>query len=113
MSGISTAMLKKVSLEIVTPLVHIFNQSLATGQIPEKFKIAKVIPIFKSGDALNPSNYRPISLLSTFSKILEKIVYTRLYSYLSTTTTPMRMLHAESLNSLGSYQLMKCQQSNT
>jgi len=82
MSGISTALLKKVSLQIVTPLVHIFNQSLATGQIPEKFKIAKVIPIFKSGDALNPSNYRPISLLSTFSKILEKIVYTRLYSYL-------------------------------
>ena len=64
--------------------IHIFNQSLATGTLPTKFKIAKVIPVFKSGDALDPSNYRPISLLSTFSKILEKIVHNRLFTYLDT-----------------------------
>jgi hypothetical protein len=82
MSGISTCILKKVIPEILSPLKHIFNQSLATGIVPDNFKIAKIIPIFKSGDSLDPSNYRPISLLSTFSKILEKIVHFRLYTYL-------------------------------
>jgi len=82
MTGLSSCLLKKVIPEILIPLKHIFNQSLATGTLPNKFKIAKVIPIFKSGDALDPSNYRPISLLSTFSKILEKIVHNRLFTYL-------------------------------
>ena len=82
MTGLSSCLLKKVIPEILIPLKHIFNQSLATGTLPNKFKIAKVIPIFKLGDALDPSNYRPISLLSTFSKILEKIVHNRLFTYL-------------------------------
>ncbi len=84
MTGLSSCLLKKVIPEILPPLKHIFNQSLATGTLPTKFKIAKVIPVFKSGDALDPSNYRPISLLSTFSKILEKIVHNRLFTYLDT-----------------------------
>ena len=82
MTGISTCLLKQIAPLIVNPLCHIFNLSLSTGIVPEKFKIAKVIPIFKTGDSLDPSNYRPISLLSTFSKILEKIVYNRLFTYL-------------------------------
>ena len=45
-------------------------------------KVAEVIPIFKQGSKINCSNYRPISLLSSFSKIFEKIVYKRVYSYL-------------------------------
>ena len=45
------------------------------------FKIAKVIPIFKKGDIANPSNYRPISLLSIFHKLLEKLIYMRVYSF--------------------------------
>ena len=82
MSGISTNLLKKIYPSIITPIKHIFTQSLLTGIVPSKFKIAKVIPLFKSGDCLDMSNYRPISLLSTFSKILEKLVYNRLYSFL-------------------------------
>ncbi len=82
MTGLSSCLLKKIAPELTAPLIHIFNKSLATGLLPDKFKIAKVIPIFKSGDALDPSNYRPISLLSTFSKILEKIVHQRLFTYL-------------------------------
>ena len=82
MSGISTSLLKKVYPSILLPLKHIFSQSFATGLVPSKFKIAKVIPLYKSGDCLDMSNYRPISLLSTFSKILEKLVHTRLYDYL-------------------------------
>ena len=82
MSGISTNLLKKIYPSIITPLRHIFLKSLSSGIVPSKLKIAKVVPLFKSGDCLDMSNYRPISLLSSFSKILEKIVHTRLYSYL-------------------------------
>ena len=49
---------------------------------PTKLKIAKVIPIFKAGDAKGPNNYRPISLLSIFNKTFEKLIYKRLNSYL-------------------------------
>jgi Reverse transcriptase (RNA-dependent DNA polymerase) len=68
---------------IESPLLHVFNRSLATGIVPNKMKIAKVVPIFKSGDPCDVNNYQPISLLCTFSKILEKIVAKRLTSYLS------------------------------
>ena len=58
--------------------------SFATGFYPDQLKIAKVIPIFKNkGDYLMVSNYRPISLLSNIDKIFEKIVYSRLYSFLN------------------------------
>jgi Reverse transcriptase (RNA-dependent DNA polymerase) len=83
MSGISSNIIKKIYPSIIRPLKHVFSKSLTSGIVPSKFKIAKVIPLFKSGNCLDMSNYRPISLLSSFSKILEKIVHTRLYSYLS------------------------------
>ena len=63
-------------------MLYLFNLSLSTGSFPDKLKLAKVIPIFKKGDTYLPSNYRPISLVSIFSKLLEKIMYKRLYSYL-------------------------------
>ena len=69
---ISNFILKGVILSIADPLAHIFNASILSGTFPEQMKIAKVIPLFKKGDKLDPSNYRPISLLSTLSKILEK-----------------------------------------
>ena len=50
--------------------------------MPSQFKIAKVIPLFKTGDKALPDNYRPISLLSSFSKILEKVVCIRLLNFL-------------------------------
>jgi hypothetical protein len=83
MAGFSTYLLKKIAHTIFKPLLHIFGRSLATGIVPSKLKIAKIIPIYKSGDASDINNYRPISLLSTFSKILEKIVQSRLVSYLN------------------------------
>ena len=51
------------------------------GKFPQGFKIAKVVPIFKGGDHDNCSNYRPISILSTCSKLLEKLIHKQLYSY--------------------------------
>lgn len=64
------------------PLEILYNLSLTTGQVPDKLKIAKVIPLFKGGDKSVISNYRPISILSVFNKILEKLVYNRVYNFL-------------------------------
>ena len=63
--------LSKVTDQIVKPLVHIFNLSFSSGIFPSEMKTAKVIPVFKSGNRSDFSNYRPISILSQFSKILE------------------------------------------
>lgn len=62
--------------------MYIFNLSLKNGVFPDRLKLARVIPVFKSGDDSNLSNYRPISILPCFSKILERIMYNRLSSYL-------------------------------
>jgi hypothetical protein len=80
--GQSTKMIKLISHEIAVPLAHIFNLSLSHGIFPEKLKSCRVIPIFKSGDQLDVDNYRPISLLSSISKILEKIVAEKLIHHL-------------------------------
>ena len=63
-------------------LSQIINESFRIGIFTDKLKIATVIPIFKKGDASKNSNYRPISLLSVFSKIFEKIMHERLYNFL-------------------------------
>ena len=60
---ISTKLEKNSIEDIALPLTHIINQSLLTGMIPEDLKIARVIPIFKSGDRFSFNNYRPISIL--------------------------------------------------
>ena len=82
-TGVSANFVKQTITTLIDPLYHIFNLSLKTGVVPIQFKIAKVIPIFKAGDSTSMDNYRPISLLSTFSKILEKLVAARLLSYLN------------------------------
>jgi len=64
-------------------LSKIINKSFHEGQVPDLLKIAKVCPVFKNGDKSLISNYRPISVLPSFSKIFEKIVYNRLMSYLT------------------------------
>ena len=63
-------------------LFHIFKVSIQQGIFPDSLKIAKVTPIFKSGDNDNVSNYRPISILPLFSKVLERIMYNRAYNHL-------------------------------
>ena len=79
---VSTHLLKKIVGSIITPLVHICNLSLLTGVFPSSFKLAKVIPIHKKDDTMVISNYRPISVLPAFSKVLERVVYDRLYNFL-------------------------------
>lgn len=67
---------------LVEPLTDICNCSLATGTFPDKLKLSKIIPLFKKEDRLNIDNYRPISLLSGFSKILETVMYERVIKFL-------------------------------
>ena len=77
-------MLKALHTCITYPLCHIFNASLSEGTFPDQMKIAEVIPLYKGKDMDLMINYRPISLLIMLSKLLEKIMYTRLYRYLET-----------------------------
>jgi hypothetical protein len=83
-NGLSASLIKQISYQIANPLKHIINLSLSSSIVPTQLKIAKVIPVFKSGDRRSMDNYRPISLLSIFSKILEKVVCNRLCSFLET-----------------------------
>ena len=81
--GISVNLLKKIIHPIIDPLLHVFNLSITSGACPDSLKIAKVIPVFKKDDASLVSNYRPISILPAISKILEKILYSRLYDFVT------------------------------
>ena len=78
----SMSLIKKVIVPIAKPLVHIFNLSFRSGKFPDLMKIAKVIPLFKSGKNNTFTNYRPVSLLPQFSKILEKLFNKRLDAFL-------------------------------
>lgn len=79
---ISCKIIKYVAPFISIPLSHIFNLSFETGKIPEQLKTALVRPVYKSSDTDKFSNYRPISVLPCFSKVLEQIMYNRLTSYI-------------------------------
>ena len=68
---IDMCLVKKIIPYLVTPLEHIFNISLQTGVYPDGMKIAQFIPLFKNSNINDFTNYRPISLLLQFSKILE------------------------------------------
>ena len=76
--SIHVNLIKAIYEELKRPLFYIFDQSLKSGIFPDKLKIAKVFPIYKSGKKHVPPNYRPISVLPCFSKILERIMYNRL-----------------------------------
>ena len=82
LNGISMFFVKSIINYIHTPLLHVLNLSNREGYVPDELKIAKIVPIFKSGDSLSLDNYRPIALIPTISKILEKIICNRLVSFL-------------------------------
>ena len=80
--NISNHMLKWLHPVITEPLSTIFNLSIKHGIFPDYMKIAEIVPLHKGGDESLCNNYRPISLLITISKILEKLIYKRTYSFL-------------------------------
>ena len=79
--GISNKLLKLLKMELSKSLTLIINQMITTGIFPDSFKISKITPLFKKGDVSLLSNYRPISLLPTISKIFERILYNQLCEY--------------------------------
>ncbi len=80
--NISSWLIHKLNDYISSPLAILVNKSITDGVFPDKLKIAKIIPIYKAKDKKQFSNYRPISLLSSISKIYEKIIYKRLYFFI-------------------------------
>ena len=72
---------KSTFLSIIQPFKYICNLSFNTGVFPSEMTIAKIVPLFKSGDDCTFTNYRPVSLLPQFSKILEKLFYKRLTDF--------------------------------
>ena len=80
---ISTKLLKEIMPSIIIPVVYLFNLSIRTGYVPESYKCARVIPIYKSGSRNEFTNFRPISLLSSFSKLLEKIIAKQMFGFLN------------------------------
>ena len=80
---ISAKVIKSTFENFKTPLLHVLNLSILKGVFPSEMKIAKVIPLFKAGDQKLFSNYRPVSVLPLFSKILERLMYNRLLSFIN------------------------------
>ena len=79
---IDMVIVKQVINYIAKPLAHVCSNSFECGVFPDNMKVAKVVPLFKAGDRSLFSNYRPISLLSQFSKILEKLFNERLDKFI-------------------------------
>ena len=80
---IDMKVVKKVIEGISEPLTYICNLSFQTGKFPNNMKIAKVVPLYKTGDRHQFTNYRPVSLLPQFSKILEKLFNNRLDKFIN------------------------------
>ena len=76
-------LLKLARSFISLPLAEIFKQSILTGIYPAKFKLAKVIPVFKDDDDTLPENYRRISLLSIYNRIFEILIHARLTKFIN------------------------------
>ena len=81
LDGVSNKLLKFAAHIVAPSLTEIFTTSINTGIFPTEWKTARVTPIFKKGKKNDLNNYRPISVIPTVAKILEKIVYEQLFSY--------------------------------
>ena len=79
--GIPTRILRTFARDVAPQVFDLFQQTIKYGRLPQEWKQATVTPIFKKGDRSLVSNYRPISFLSVLSKVLERIVYRRLYAH--------------------------------
>ena len=83
---ISNILLKEMKTNISAPLANIFNSSLTKGEFPDIMKIGEIAPLHKGKNRDEVENYRPISLLMTISQLLEKVLYRRVYRFLTTTS---------------------------
>ena len=82
--GLSNKLLKMIKNEIIDCITLIINQSFSTNTFPDKLKLAKVIPLHKKNENYLFDNYRPISLLPSFSKVIERIMHTQILHHFTT-----------------------------
>ena len=82
LDDIDTSTLKLVIHDILPALTHIINLSLSSLTFPKAWKLAKIIPLLKKGDPLDPQNYRPVALLSVVSKVLERVIFKQIVNYI-------------------------------
>jgi len=69
--GISVKTIKSIAVNIIEPFIYIYNLSISKCTFPDKLKVAIIRPLFKHGDATNINNYRPISMINNFAKIIK------------------------------------------
>ena len=81
--NIPNSVLKHCSRSLCSPIYHLFQQCVKQGYLPNEWRLHKIIPIYKSADKSSVKNYRPISLLCCISKVLESLVYDRIYDNIS------------------------------
>ena len=82
LDGISARMLKATVGSITPAVTKLFKMLIKSGKLPNEWKLALVTPILKPGNISDPANYRPISLLSIISKLLEKHIHIHLLKHL-------------------------------
>ena len=80
--GISARMLKATAVSVIPSITKLFNLSLASGTSPDSWKLARIVPIPKASDPSSPTNYRPVSILSIVSKLLERHIHQLIFQYL-------------------------------
>ena len=80
--NVPSYVLKKIGHCIIRPLEIIFNNSLCTAQVIKQWKVSYIIPVHKKGSRKDPKNYRPIALTSSFSRLLESILHTKISNYM-------------------------------
>ncbi len=112
---ISCRILKECAAQLAPSLTKLFNKSLSLGKVPELWKYANVVPVFKKGDKSAADNYRPISLLCITSKILERCIYNRIFPQIKSllnivqhgflkgksTTTQLLLVLVDLINNIG------------
>ena len=94
----------------ISPLTYIGNKSLYSGVFPKRLKYAIIKPVYKKGDKFLAKNYRPVSLLTSFSKILKKLIYSRLYKHICCTNILVKEQYGFRINSsteAASYNVIK------
>ena len=75
----------------------LINQTITTGYFPEELKLSRVKPLFKNGDSTLISNYRPISLLPSLSKVYERVIFDQLFHYMLNNNLWLRPLASQYL----------------
>ena len=80
---VDTYIIKLIKPDILPALTHILNLSIATKVFPSSWKKSKVIPLYKKEDLLDPKNYRPVAIIPILSKVLERVIFNQMVSYLT------------------------------